>query len=192
MFPMTLDADERVTRLESRLSEAREQARVQQNTLDDILQLLWRLLIAELEGPRNPNQIPGAPATTPRVPTSMTLVPDSSPHVRARGLKPATPNEFDGDRLKGQAFLNSCRLYIALCEDQFWDKQAQIHWALSFMKSGRAALYANRILRKEASEGLPVFLSWQGFEWDFSSKFCPKNEATVALTKLESSCYYQG
>ena len=85
-----------------------------------------------------------------------------------------------------------CRLYISLCEDQFRDEQMQIHWALSFMKSGRAALYANRILRKEASEDLPVFLSWQGFERDFSSKFCPKNEATVALTKLESSRYYQG
>jgi hypothetical protein len=27
---------------------------------------------------------------------------------------------------------------------------------------------------------------------DFVSKFCPKNEATVALTKLESTRYYQG
>jgi hypothetical protein len=26
---------------------------------------------------------------------------------------------------------------------------------------------------------------------DFISKFCPKNEATVALTKLESTQYYQ-
>ena len=122
---MALDADEHVTRLEFGLSEVREQARVQQNTLDDILQLLWKLPIAELERPRNPNQIPGAPATTPRVPTSMT--PVSSPHVWARGLKPVTPSKFDGDRLKGWAFLNSCRLYIALCEDQFQDEQMQIH-----------------------------------------------------------------
>ena len=57
----------------------------------------------------------------------MTLVPDSSPHVRARGLKLATLHEFDEDRLKVQAFLNSCRLYIALCEDQFRDEQTQIH-----------------------------------------------------------------
>jgi hypothetical protein len=26
----------------------------------------------------------------------------------------------------------------------------------------------------------------------FTSKFCPKNEATAALTKLESTRYYQG
>src|SRR5258705_7020905 len=67
-----------------------------------------------------------------------------------------------------------------------------IHWALSFMKSRRAALYSNRILRREASEVLPAFVSWKGFELDFISKFCPKNEATVALTKLESTRYYQG
>ena len=189
---MALDADEHITRLKSGLSEVREQARVQQNTLDDILQLLQRLLITEPERPRNPNQIPGAPATTPRILTLRTPVLDSSPHVRAHGLKLATPNEFDGDRLKGQAFLNLCRLYIALCKDQFRDEQTQIHWVLSFMKSRCAALYANQILQKEASEDLPFFLSWQEFNRDFSSKFCPKNEATVALTKLKSSRYYQG
>ena len=101
-------------------------------------------------------------------------------------------NEFDGDRLKGWVFLNSYRLYIALCEDQFWDEQTQIHWALSFMKSGHAALYANQILWKEASKDLPAFLPWQEFDQNFSSKFCLKNKSTVALTKLESSRYYQG
>jgi hypothetical protein len=60
------------------------------------------------------------------------------------------------------------------------------------MKSGRAALHANRILRKEASDDLPAFFSWQDFEKDFSAKFCPKNEATTALIKLESAHYYQG
>jgi len=39
-------------------------------------------------------------------------------------------------------------------------------------------------------ETFPVFISWKGFELDFVSKFCPKNEAMVALTKLESTWYY--
>jgi hypothetical protein len=67
-----------------------------------------------------------------------------------------------------------------------------IHWALSFMKSRHVALYANRILQREALGILLAFISWKGFELDFTSKFCPKNEATVALTKLESTQYYQG
>jgi hypothetical protein len=107
-------------------------------------------------------------------------------------LKPATLNDFDGDRLKGQAFLNSCRLYISLYKDQFKDEQAMIHWALSFMKSRRAALYANSILQNEASRHVPSFLSWRDFEGGFTSKFCPKNKVTAALTKLEFARYYQG
>ncbi len=182
---MDSEPEDRVSRLESGLSEAREQARVQQNTLDHILQLVQQLQISGVpQAPQNPpTALPAPTVTAPTAPTH---------REPARGLKPATPNDFDGDRLKGRAFLNSCRLYISLCESQFQDDQAKIHWALSFMKSGRAALHANRILRRETAETFPVFVSWKGFELDFVSKFCPKNEATVALTKLESTRYYQG
>jgi Retrotransposon gag protein len=180
--PMDTEPEDRVSKLESGLSEAREQARAQQNTLDHILQLLQGLQISG--APRDPPPAPSAPG--PAAPATSALQRASC------RLKPATPNDFDGDRLKGQAFLNSCRLYISLCENQFQDDQAKIHWALSFMKSGRAALHANRVLQKETSEALPAFVSWRGFELDFIAKFCPKNEATVALTKLESTRYYQG
>jgi len=60
------------------------------------------------------------------------------------------------------------------------------------MKSGCAALHTNCILWREASKALLAFVSWKGFELDFISTFCPKNEVTVALTKLESTWYYQG
>jgi Retrotransposon gag protein len=72
------------------------------------------------------------------------------------------------------------------------DDQAKIHWALSFMKSGRTALHANCVLQRETLEAIPAFVSWRGFELDFIVEFCPKNEAMVALTKLESTRYYQG
>jgi hypothetical protein len=111
--------------------------------------------------------------------------------VWAQGLKLATLNDFDEDWVKGRAFFNLCWLYISLCEDQFKDEQAKIHWALSFMKSGCAALYANSILRSEASWHVPSFLFWWDFKGGFISKFCPKNEVTAALTKLEFTCYYQ-
>src|ERR1700692_4017113 len=110
---MALDTDDRVTRLESGLFDAREQARAQQNTLDNILQLLQCL--PALGDPH----IPGDQTQASSVPLPTTPMPASPPHMRARGLKPASPNKFDGDRLKGQAFLNSCGLYIPLCEHQF-------------------------------------------------------------------------
>jgi hypothetical protein len=138
------DADDRVSRLESGLLQAQEHARVQQNTLDHILQLLQHL--PSIRDAQTPQNIPAALEPQPPVTPA-----DPTPPVQAWGLKPLTPNDFDGDCLKGRAFLNLCWLYISLCEDQFKDEQAKIHWALSFMKSGRAALYANSILQNEAS-----------------------------------------
>ena len=107
---MTMEAEDRVFRLESRLAEAREQAQIQQNTLDDILQLLQNMPgLKEIRTPENPVMTPRTPA-----PTDM----NSTLNMQARGLKPATPSEFDRDWLKGRAFLNSCRLYRSLCDCQ--------------------------------------------------------------------------
>jgi len=85
---------------------------VQQNTLDHILTLLQRLPI-----PRAPQ----APQDSAPAPLAPMITAPTAPAIRepSRGLKPATPNNFDGDCLKGRAFLNSCQLYISLCESQF-------------------------------------------------------------------------
>src|SRR5262245_33201091 len=55
-------------------------------------------------------------------------------------LKPSPPSDFDGSRSKGRAFLNSCDLYINLVPHQFSMDEKAIMWAVSFMKTGRAAL----------------------------------------------------
>ena len=65
----------------------------------------------------------------------------SRSNASARHLKPATLNEFSGDRTKGRAFLNLCELYINLVPHQFVDDHAKIMWAFSFMKSDRAACF---------------------------------------------------
>ena len=46
-FPMDSEPEDRISRLKSELSEAKERARVQQNTLDHILTLLQQLPIPE-------------------------------------------------------------------------------------------------------------------------------------------------
>jgi len=56
--------------------------------------------------------------------------------LKAHSLKLALLSEFDGDRTKGMAFLNSCQVYIHLCPNSFTDKQAKIFWAMSYMKAG--------------------------------------------------------
>jgi hypothetical protein len=86
----------------------------------------------------------------------------------------------------------SCRLYISLSIDDFADEQAQIHWALSYFKSGRTATFADRTLHAETKRGGPSYKTWADFEAEFRSTFCLKNEATTSLMRLESERYFQG
>jgi hypothetical protein len=74
----------------------------------------------------------------------------------------------------------------------FVDEQVRIHWALSYFKGGRAASFAERILRQELRSGKICFASWHDFTEEFAVTFCPENEATMALMRLESDWYYQG
>jgi hypothetical protein len=94
--------------------------------------------------------------------------------------------------LKGHAFLTSCGIYTSLTASDFPDDQTQIHWALSYCKTGRAANFTKRIVRQEMKTGKMVFTSWTEFTDKFESIFCPENEATTALMTLESDRYFQG
>jgi hypothetical protein len=83
--------------------------------------------------------------------------------------------------LKGRAFLTSCDIYTSLTASDFPDNQTQIHWALSYCKNGRAANFAERIVRQEMKTGKMVFTSWTEFTDKFESIFCPENEATTGI-----------
>jgi hypothetical protein len=72
------------------------------------------------------------------------------------------------------------------------DNFAGIHWALSFFKSGRAATFAECIVRQEMRTGVIAFADWTDFTSEFMSTFCPENEATSALMCLKSDHYFQG
>jgi hypothetical protein len=63
---------------------------------------------------------------------------------------------------------------------------------LSYFKGRRAASFAECIIRQEMRTGKMCFASWDEFREDFASTFCPENEATMALMRLESDCYFQG
>jgi hypothetical protein len=107
-------------------------------------------------------------------------------------VKPGIPSHFDGDRAQGRAFLTSCELYISLTASDFVNKQVHIHWALSYFKGRCAVSFAKRILQQELWSGKMCFASWSDFTEEFTSMFCPENEATTALMRLESDSYFQG
>jgi hypothetical protein len=126
-----------------------------------------------------PNDMAATPSNTSAAPT----------HPR---LKPAAPSEYDGDRKKGRAFYNSCVLYMKLCPMEFPDDQAKINWVLSYMKGGRASVWADRIIRYDSNNNTPRFPNWKPFSDAFRDGFFPENEATDARMKLEATSYFQG
>src|SRR6266516_6706273 len=80
-------------------------------------------------------------------------------HNTSSKLKPAPPSDFDRDHTKGQAFLNSCELYIRLAPDHFPDELSKVYWALTYMKSGRAYAFADCAIHYETMNQ-PHFLNW--------------------------------
>jgi Zinc knuckle/Retrotransposon gag protein len=80
---------------------------------------------------------------------------------------------------------------MSLCSTEFADDQAKIHWVLSYMKSGCAATFADCVLRHETRSVTPRFASWVPFHAAFVDSFCPENESTFALMRLESDRYFQ-
>jgi hypothetical protein len=113
---------------------------------------------------------------------------------KTRTARPATPPDFDGDRSKGLAFLNSCQTYIRLCPTEFPDEQTQIVWAMSYMKTGRAQKWTARIFRWEQqpeNAKSTKFFGWSDFRDEFRKEFTPAHADALAINKLESSAYYQ-
>lgn len=123
--------------------------------------------------------------------TANTITAAPDPAVKQRRIKPNPPSEFDGSRSKGRAFINSVMLYVSLCPLEFVNDQQRIHWVLTFMKKDRAATFAHRTMRMEQRNGRPRFSDWKEFLEAFVSLFCPANEATHALMRLETTDYYQ-
>jgi hypothetical protein len=107
-------------------------------------------------------------------------------------MKPVTLSEFNGDCTKGQAFLNSCELYIHLADHQFADDDAKIYWALSYMKGGRAAKFTDRTMRVVATKGSLPWFDWTDFREEVIAEFCPKNDTQTARAELETNRYHQG
>ena len=84
------------------------------------------------------------------------------------------PPDFDSDRSKGMAFLNSCQMYTCLCPKEFDDEQTKILWAMSYMKYGRAQRWTAQIFHwKQLPEnlGYPSFLDWDDFRLESTAYF---------------------
>ena len=166
-LPAAMNADDRLSALENGLAEAKKG----QDTIQEILKAIQQ----RLDQPPTPSV-----ASTPE--------PSRTTSHRSR---PGLPADFDGDRTKGRAFINSCKLYITLCPGEFTDDQSRIHWVLSYMRAGRAASFAERVVSEESETDLNKFATWEAFLEAFAASFCPEDEQSHTLMYLESDKYFQ-
>jgi retrotransposon gag protein len=166
-----------------RLATLENDFRRQQEEADRHHEELRTLLLA-LQA--TPNPLPVTPNLEKEVERPQ-VVATSEANKR---VKAALPSDYDGNRKNGQTFLNSCQLYIELSGQVFTSDQQKIHWALTFCKTGRAAKFADRILRSERG-GIPKFQTWKDFVKDFTERFCESNEQVRALTRLEGDSWHQ-
>src|SRR3981189_3260112 len=147
-------------------------------------------MLARLFDKFNNLELPNLTVSQPII-TPPNFITHAAPLHRSR-MKPGVPQNFDGDREGGRSFLTSCQLYISLSINDFADKQAQIHWALSYFKSSCATTFADRTLCTETKRGGLSYATWADFEAEFRSTFCLENEATTSLMRLESERSCQG
>ena len=113
------------------------------------------------------------------------------PSQRDPKVKAALPEAYNGDRSKGEAFLQTARLYLELTEMNSLSFDTQILWILSYMKSDRALTWAKDEIAC-IRNSRPTYANWQEFEQAFRLKFFPHNELETARTILEGSSYWQG
>src|SRR6266700_3205398 len=116
------------------------------------------------------------PIDTQRPNSHHSDTPASPASQKKLSLKPSSPSVFGSDCTDGKVFLTSCRTYIRLCPEVFDDQEQQIVWAMSFMKDGRAAEWAAREFKLEATNGLLHFDDWAHFEKEFRKEFTPLNK----------------
>jgi hypothetical protein len=170
--------EERFQQMEKRLNEQAEATRAMNETLNKFLAVMANQEVAR-------NIAPPPPVSLPPVTTPLKVSHPSRVNLGA-------PSNFDGDRAQGHVFLTSCELYIALSQLDFIKDQVRIHWALSYFKGRHAANFAERIIQQEMRTGKMCFASWDEFREEFTAAFCPENEATTTLMRLESDRYFQG
>jgi hypothetical protein len=109
--------------------------------LDDIIMALSTL---------TNNLNPHAETSTPHIaPTPPATPPPTIADPLCSHIKPAAPSKFDGNQTEGHTFYNSCMLYIKLHTSEFPNNDAKINWVVSYMKTGQAATWADRLIRYE-------------------------------------------
>ena len=127
-----------------------------QNTLEHVINNTLTGLTAQIQQLTQLMTGP-APAPTvalPSIPTSLPPVSPPSPVPSAPSKQRTRPKLSSPPDFSGQAFFNSCTLYLRLVPEQFSCDEKKILWTLAFFKDGRATRWSENLFRQEADTGI--------------------------------------
>ena len=125
------------------------------------LQQLTQLITASIPTVAPPPIPPSLPPVSPPPPVL------AAPSKQRTRPKLPSPPDFSGERSSGQAFLNSCTLYLRLAPEQFTCDEEKIFWTLAFFKDRRTVKWSENLFRQEANTGIFPIQSWVDFEQQF-------------------------
>ena len=119
------------------------------------------------------SNVPATPAAPPTTGLRVTEI-----HI-------GTPNEYDGKAETAQAWMDSIQLYVMINSALYHDDDRQITFALSYMKKGMAATWAE-VCRQQ---GLTTqsFRTFATFQADFTLTFGNNNTAQEAMNWLSTT-----
>ena len=119
------------------------------------------------------NQPPAAPAAPSAASTKITEI------------RIGCPDESDGKAETAQAWLDSVRLYLLINHALYYDDDRKIAFALSYMKKGSAAIWAE--VRRQQGLATLSFRTFAQFQQDFENTFVDTNAAREAMNWLSTT-----
>ena len=120
------------------------------------------------------NQPPTAPAAAP-----------ASSSLRITEICIGCPDEYDGKAETAQAWLDSVRLYLLINQALYHDDDRKIAYALSYMKKGSAAMWAE--VHCQQGFANQSFGTFAIFESDFEKAFGNANIQQEAMNWLATT-----
>ena len=95
------------------------------------------------------------------------------------------PDEYDGKAETTQAWLDSIQLYLLINHALYYDDDRKIAFALSYMKKGSAAIWAE--VRRQQGLATLSFGTFTQFQQDFENTFVDTNAAQEAMNWLSTT-----
>ena len=108
----------------------------------------------------------------------------SATSSRITEIRIRCPDEYDGKAENAQAWLDSVRLYLLINNALYYDDDRKIAFALSYMKKGSAAIWAE--VRCQQGLATLSFGTFTQFQTDFETTFIDTNTAREAMNWLST------